>query len=229
MAARARKDSIMSGFRNSVALLAAGFGIAACATDTPGRPNLWNNRSVYSENQPVVEHTNYVFDVRAGGSGVSNAEIERLADWFESVQLRYGDRISIEDPTQSPEARADVARLVAQYGMLLSEGAPVTPGEVPPGAVRIVVRRASASVPGCPNYRQAAIPGSRNAMETNYGCATNSNLAAMIANPDDLVLGQQGNGSGDAATAAKAIRQYRDAPPTGAQGLEKSSTKQGGN
>jgi pilus assembly protein CpaD len=64
--------------------------------------------------------------------------------------------------------------------------------------------------------------------ESNFGCATNSNIAAMIANPNDLVLGQEGTISGDAATASKAIKQYREAQPTGAGGLQDVNTK-GGN
>ena len=43
-----------------------------------------------------------------------------------------------------------------------------------------------------------AIPASnrRSATGTNYGCAINSNLAAMIANPDDLVHGREASGQG---------------------------------
>jgi pilus assembly protein CpaD len=83
-------------------------------------------------------------------------------------------------------------------------------------------------VPGCPDWRESGDIGARVTTATNYGCAINSNLAAMIANPEDLVLGQTGEGGGDAATASKAIKQYRTAPPTGAGGLKEVSSK-GGN
>ncbi|MFN3389979.1 MAG: CpaD family pilus assembly lipoprotein, partial [Allosphingosinicella sp.] len=61
-----------------------------------------------------------------------------------------------------------------------------------------------------------------------YGCAVNTNLAAMIADPSDLVLGQEGSGIGDASTASKAIKVYRETPPTGTKGLKETVTR-GGN
>jgi pilus assembly protein CpaD len=59
---------------------------------------------------------------------------------------------------------------------------------------------------------------------SNYGCAVNSNLAAMVANPADLVLGRPGAETIDPATSAKAIDSYRKTPPTGASGLKAEST-----
>jgi pilus assembly protein CpaD len=48
----------------------------------------------------------------------------------------------------------------------------------------------------------------------------NSNIAAMIANPEDLIHGREGTGVGDTATAAKAIELYRATPPSGSKGLQ---------
>jgi pilus assembly protein CpaD len=45
----------------------------------------------------------------------------------------------------------------------------------------------------------------------------------MIADPNDLVLGQTGSSATDAATGSKAIRAYRDAAPSGAGGLKSES------
>jgi pilus assembly protein CpaD len=56
------------------------------------------NRSLYSMNQPVVERTNYTFDVSTGAGGLTYAEQRRLAGWFEAMDLRYGDRIALVDP-----------------------------------------------------------------------------------------------------------------------------------
>jgi pilus assembly protein CpaD len=62
---------------------------------------------------------------------------------------------------------------------------------------------------------------------SNYGCATNSNLAAMIADPEDLVRGKTGGPQVDAALSGKAIKAYREAQPTGVKGLKVEET--GGN
>ena len=49
----------------------------------------------------------------------------------------------------------------------------------------------------------------------------------MIANPEDLILGQDASTSGSATTATRAIRTYRERQPTGRQGLPAASTTQG--
>ena len=61
-----------------------------------------------------------------------------------------------------------------------------------------------------------------------YGCAVNGNLAAMIANPQDLVYGRDGSGLSDALTSTKAVDSYRNAVPTGTKGLQDITTSQKG-
>src|SRR3546814_2711319 len=90
--------------------------------------------------------------------------------------------------------------------MLLSDVAPVTAGSVPGGTVRIVVSRSVASVPGCPDWRDTQEADLNGGTSSNYGCAVNSNLAAMVANPQDLVLGQPGAVSRAPTEATKAIK-----------------------
>ena len=203
------------------AVLLAGASLAGCATTTPTASYEEPNRGVYSLNQPVVQRTDYVIDLQAYGSGLADAERARLGAWFQSLGLGYGDRLFVEDAGDAA-GREDVARVAAEYGLLVGDGAPVTAGEVQPGTVRVIVSRSSASVPGCPNWDR---PGGPSAMSSNYGCALNTNIAAMVADPADLVLGQEGSASGDAATASKAIRVYREAAPTGTKGLQDSKTR----
>jgi pilus assembly protein CpaD len=47
----------------------------------------------------------------------------------------------------------------------------------------------------------------------------------MVANPEDLVHGQEGSGVGDTRTASKAVIYYRSQPPSGTKGLQDISTK----
>ncbi len=216
----------MARFTNTAALLMAGLAVSGCGMNSRTSP-VHSNRSLYSENQPVVQRTDYVIDLATGGNGIPHAELGRLAEWYDTMGLRYGDRIAVDNPYGDAGVREDVARVTADYGLLLSDAAPITAGAVQPGLVRVVVSRTTASVPSCPNWRQARLPGAAVSTASEHGCATNSNLAAMIADPNDLVLGQEGAVSGDPATAVKAIKQYRDAQPTGANGIEKVTTSGG--
>ena len=189
----------------SMALITAlGLSVTACGSTTA-------NRSVYSERQPVVSKANFVLDLSAGNGGLSTSEQDRLAGWFDALELGYGDRVSIDDPSYSTSgvAKAAVEAIVASYGLLLSEKAPITEGNIPAGLMRVVVTRTSASVPGCPDFSHRSHTDFQARTSENYGCGTNSTMAAMIADPEDLIRGKNAADE-DQAQASKAIRAYRD-------------------
>jgi len=219
----------MSRFITLAAVSVLGLAAGGCATQSRGDLTPATNYGLYSLHQPVVEHTNFVFDLTTSGDRVPDTELERLSAWFGSIDIGYGDRVTIDEPRgyESAGARRDVARIAGRFGLLLADGAPVTERSVQPGTIRVVASRSSAHVPGCPEWSDPGID-SPVRTGTNYGCSLNSNLAAMIANPDDLVRGQDGSGQGSAATAGRAVRVYRDRPPTGAQPLPTTTTSRTG-
>ena len=200
--------------------LAPALAITACAATPTDRPA----KGLASVNVPVISRADYALDLSSPDGTVTGAEAARLDGWFRSMQLGYGDRVYVDGPSGFA-ARDDVARIAGQYGMLVSVGTPLTTGPVAPGMVRVVVTRTSASVPACPNWSKPSTPNYDNASMSNYGCAINGNMAAMIANPEDLVYGREGSGVGDTLTSSKAVEQYRKAVPTGQQGLKDISTK----
>jgi len=200
-----------------LALLATTASLSACGTP---------NRGMSSVHQPVVARTDYVFDMATPSSDrLSNDETARLAGWFDSVKLRYGDRVSVDAPGDYGMARPAVAAVVARYGLLLDETAPVTQGAIAPGAIRVVISRMNASVPSCPDWSRPASPNFGGDGISNYGCAINTNLAAMVADPEDLIRGRGTDGTVDTASATKAIKMYRTREPTGKGG--KTSAEQG--
>ena len=210
--------------RKLAGTLAASLSIALGACG--GYPT--ENRSLYSVRQPVVERTNFTLDVNTAGDGLPVSEQQRVAGWFEAMGLGYGDRIAIDDPTANPAVKEDLAALAGRHGLLVSEGSPVTAGYVEPGQARIVVTRSTASVPGCPDWSANNEANEYNATYPGYGCGVNSNLAAMVANPEDLISGQKGTGETVVTTSTKAIQTYRSQEPTGAGGLPEVSSNEGG-
>ena len=164
-------------------------------------------------NVPVVERSDYAFDLATAGGGLSAEDTARLDGWFRGLGLGYGDTVYL-DGAYAEAARPDIARVAGNYGLMVSPGAPVTAGRVPDGAVRVVVSRSRASVRGCPNWSAPSQPNYENHMHSNLGCAVNSNIVAMVANPSDLVHGRAGEPVSDAQTANKAIELYRNWPLT---------------
>ncbi len=209
--------------RNSliIALMASALAAPAIA-----KPQGEASKGLNPINVPVVTRSDYAFDAAAPDGSLSSSEMARLDAWLAGLGLGYGDHVYV-DSAYGGGARSDVARVVGRYGLLLSQGAPVSQGAVAPGSVRVVVSRTRASVPGCPNWSEKAQPNFGNHTMSNFGCAVNGNMAAMIADPQDLVWGRDPGSVGDADTASRAIRSYRNATPTGDGGLKDISTTKG--
>jgi pilus assembly protein CpaD len=143
------------------------------------------------------------------------------------MKLRYGDRIALDDPLQSSATREAVEELVGRYGLLINSEAPVTPGYVNAGSARVIITRAKAAVPNCPDWSAQSDVNLKNALSSNYGCATNGNLAAMVANPDHLLKGDASVGSTVVMSSTKAIDIFRQVSPSGGGGatIKSNSTK----
>lgn len=204
--------------RSKVILIALASSLAACNT-----PDL-ADKGLAAVNVPVVTSADYVFDAAAPDGALAPGEADRLNGWFQGLGVGYGDAIYV-DGAYADAARGQVAAIAGQYGMMVSQGAPVTAGAVTPGAVRVVVSRRRATVPNCPNWSLPSQPNYDNRNMSNFGCGVNSNIAAMVANPEDLIHGREGLGTGDVNTAARAVILYRSTPPSGEKGLQDISTK----
>lgn len=198
-------------------------GALALPLAVAGCGGIANNRTLYSVHQPVVEETSTAIDLVPVSAGLPDAETRRLATWLGGLRLRYGDRVTIDDAAGSEPARRAIAALVAHEGLMASATAPGALGAAP-GSVRVVVARARASVPGCPDWSAKSDFNFNNATSSNYGCATNGNLAAMIADPEHLLHGDEGADDAGAVRSRKAIELYRNAEPSGAKGLTQLPT-----
>ncbi|MEO6091782.1 MAG: CpaD family pilus assembly protein [Novosphingobium sp.] len=206
---------ILSKFRAG-RMLALPLALAGCG-------GVATNRSLYSVHEPVVERTRASLDLEAGPSGLSDAERGRLAEWLAAMHPGYGDHVTLDDGGGAEGARQDVATLLSAHGLALENGAP-SPSDVPPGVLRVVVTRARASVPGCPDWSAKNDSNPNNATSSNFGCAVNGNLAAMVADPEHLLKGADAGGGGRVYSGGKAIAAWRDAPPSGLAGLRHTST-----
>jgi pilus assembly protein CpaD len=213
-----------SPFRSAPKLAGAALALSLGLT-LAGCGGIATNASLDSIHQPVVEHVNYTMDVTTGPGGLSYPEQRRLAGWLDTMNLRYGDRLSIDDPLASEDTRAAVEALAARYGILMSADAPPTPGNISAGTARIIITRAKASVPSCPDWSSHNDFNPNNATSSNYGCAVNSNLAAMVADPEHLLRGANGGSDTTVMSASKAISSYREQKPTGQAGLKQNDTK----
>lgn len=213
-----KKDWTM---RSKLALLALVSALGGC-TATADLPD----RGVSAVNIPVVTTAEYVFDAAAPGGSLAPGEGQRLNAWFQNLGVGYGDSIYVDGDAGA--ARGQVAEIAGRYGLLIQAGAPLTAGAVEPGSVRVVVNRRRAVVPNCPNWERGNQPNYLNRSFPGLGCAVNSNYAAMVADPVDLIHGREGTGVPSPETVSKSVEAYRKATPTGGKALQAVNTK-GGN
>jgi len=184
------------------------------------------NRSLDNVHQPVVQHSNYTFDLTPmPQGGLDPVQQHRLNDWFAGLGLKYGDHISLDDPADTGATHVAVEAVAGKFGLILDSTAPVTEGTIAPGYARVVVSRAFASVPGCPDWSAKSDANYENATSKNYGCAISTNMAAMVANKEDLIHGQSGAGNTVVLTNTKAIDAYRLKAVSGTEKLKQLSTQ----
>lgn len=174
-----------------IGVLCAALALGACIPRTAQ----WSGTEPVKRNQ--VELVRLAHDVRfpADGATLSPAQATAIANFLESVELRYGDRLAL-DLGQDDEGRvspANLARAKAIRDHLASLGldlatAPVDRGAAPDAdTVRLLVERYVVTLPPCPDWRQPAYPNYNNAPTSNVGCANVTALGMMVANPRDLV------------------------------------------
>lgn len=216
--------------RHNLSRSTTGALVLSLAIALSGCSSTPENQSLNSVHQPVIERNSYVFDVETlPNGGMSPAEQRRLSGWFETLGLKYGDKITVDDPLKSKATMAAVDAVAGRWGLIVdTAAAPVTAGYVAAGATRIIVTRTTASVPGCPDWHQKSDFTMTNRTSSNYGCAVNSNLAAMVADKEHLVKGATGSGETTVMSSTKAIDSFRKAPPSGESGLKGGATSEGG-
>ncbi len=181
------------------------------------------NRSMESVHQPVVTHESYAYDVQVGSDGrLTSTEGQRLNGWLRSISLGYGDHVALGTDAYGPAVNDQIGALLAEYGLLLDAKPLVVSGAANNGFLRVTVRRAVASVPGCPDWSTKQ-ENYGTALSSNFGCGVNSNLAAMMANPEDLVRGQIADSDLRTATSTRAIMTYQKKEPTGSGDLKTMS------
>ncbi len=185
---------------------AASITLAGCAAGSMGT----TNTSMYSVHQPVVERSSYAIDLNSNGNGIAMSEQTRLGEWFDAMQLGYGDRVSIDAGSGYVDAGATsmVSRAAADRGVLIDGMVPVSAGQVPAGMFRVIVMRSKATVPSCPDFSTDHDRNYNASNHSNHGCSMNSNLAAMIADPEDLVQGRDDKRL-DTNRGKKAVDAYR--------------------
>jgi pilus assembly protein CpaD len=155
---------------------------------------------------PTVSVDQVTHNLYFANNRISGPEEAALMAFLRTVGPRFADRISIEDanPENADERVAALTKILGRMGVgvaAVKRGA-----DLSPGAARIVVSRASVTPDQCPDWNDETLITYKGAASSNYGCATRSNLARMVADPTDMLEGRPLSGQGGATVAEPVAR-----------------------
>jgi pilus assembly protein CpaD len=198
--------------RNTVTFLlaAAALLVAGCA------PQNTRELAAQSPKTNDVKLTSLTHPVRfPPGSGIlGEAESRDLSAFLASEGEHYGSNIAlIEGDSRnvklSAQRRSSIERVLERQGLKATQVSPApTPPSETDNVITVKIDRYTVTPPTCPDWSNPRADGFANTPPSNFGCATTTNLALMVANPGDLVRGAPMGGA-DATFAARGVELYR--------------------
>lgn len=210
-------------------MLAVGLGVAACSDQRTSESLRTGsiNMTDYKQRHPIIlaEGTE-TLDVPVGmvSSKLSERLAHAVAVFAAQSRLQGASGITILIPDGSPNA-ATASRMAREVAAAIERGGVSrrailrqtyeTSDADENAPIRVAYTRMKAMVPHrCGVWPdQIGIGNNANVDDYNFGCATQSNIAAMVANPSDLVT-PAGEDPVDATRRSAIIGSYRKGEAT---------------
>ena len=198
-------NSVAAAARRGFALLGLGLALAGC--ETPGQ----EARSImfdYRAHHPIAlvekERTLDVF-VGSTRDGLTPDQRAEVLAYAQTWRREGSGNFIIEQPSGTRNSRAAAIALTEIRSILASSGIPAAAVKVRHyriadrntlAVIRINYPHLAAQAGPCGRWPDNLGPGDdanhfENIQYWNFGCASQRNLAAMVANPTDLVKGEK--------------------------------------
>lgn len=199
---RSHKNAFESGLRPvamrvMIATVVAA-GLAGCRDEYGGHRFVgWEAPATVAERHPIVvdkESSSLDVAVSTHASGLNDFQKVQVAEFIGQYRHEGVGRISVQTPSGTANEGAAYRVVSDVKGLLRGAGIPSSAVDVqayhagggkPP--VKLSFVRYVAHGPDCGKWPTNLVDEPRNQNYWNFGCAQQHNLAAMIANPRDLV------------------------------------------
>jgi pilus assembly protein CpaD len=182
--------------------------LAGCDTTSPDPAEISDARP---PKQNRVEFVTLDHDINfaRGTRTVAAGEVAGLSNFLRDNAVGSGDTVTVDSAKEASSlAAARQAAVFAELKALHIHAAPAPATTQVANAVRIHVAHAVVTAPQCPDWSKPEADDSDNSPSSNFGCATEANLAAMVANPADLAKGRS-SATADGAVLARGVELYR--------------------
>ena len=193
--------------------LGAAASLAACAARGPADPHVAQTPLTPTERfAPVVTSSPDQILLAAHAAGLSPAQTAAVASLVTRWRATGGGPIVIRPPAGTGAEGYRMAAAVQTR--LAAEGVGdglirVEPGDdAGGGAIVVAFNSYAADGPRCGRDWKSFTQSSDNTANSNFGCATTANLAAMIANPADLAAPRPEDPA-DAGRRQNVLTKYR--------------------
>jgi pilus assembly protein CpaD len=194
--------------------------LAACANAVNGPEDVFSPQARF----PItVEPAMQTLAVPYGGPGAGMDP--NMHGQFQKFVRNYSDggvgAISVSAPRGFDAGAREFANRVSAQGVERSKiliSVDETPARDMPEIIISYIRYAALPT-ACGDWSSNLGHTAANHTSPNFGCATQANLAAMVADPRDLVT-PAGSGPSDAGRALMVLDKYRKGEPTGATKAE---------
>ena len=218
---------------SGIAVLALGvIALAACAP----RTSYWSPVEAPKKNRVTWAEFHHPVQFPGTSTTLTKAEQEELLRFLHRVGRGQGVKIMLAGgPAEN--ARLSLRRETALADFLRERGYRVSLGEQPtgPGAggARVTVGRHVVKPPNCPDWSKPATGDPANQVSSNFGCATETNLGLMVADPGVLLRGVDQMAPADGEAVTVGIKNYREGNiekpiPITSIDLESGLRKEGG-
>lgn len=186
--------------------------LAACAHEGPPPPAFNPGLDTIYRAQVSFTTTEHVLKLANGT--INPPEADALVTFLRLAGVSVTDRITLvaADPVHADDLRDQVNRVLGRFGLDIGDVYYVK-GQSRDIA-RLVVSHGIVTLPSCGHFERTGAVNWRNEASPNYGCASRNNLAAMVANPGDLVSGVP-HGLPDASLVAKPLENWEASEQSG--------------
>jgi pilus assembly protein CpaD len=210
-----------------VATLAALFALAACDTPFPETQNEFMPVSS-SDRFPIeVAKGPVKFDVPTDKGALNTQQKDVIVRFAQQAKSNYASTVHVRRPSGGGRGAA-VASAIER--ILIKQGLPnsmIVQGTYPGDAHAPVVVsyiRTWAVTQECGNWDEDLAITYSNAGYDNFGCSVQNNVAAMVANPNDLVMPRTEDPS-DPMRRSTVLNKYREGVPTNTQPPEQQQVQ----
>ena len=149
-----------------------------------------------------VQRLSSSLDLAVAGASLNADQADQLDRFLSRQGNLFNLRVTVASQANNDGLGA-VENFLIDRGVRPSHIARAAGSSSAPGTVEIVTEHYVSAPPSCPDWSHSNILDNANSNSSNYGCATASNLAHMVADPRDLVVGRSlAPAPGSAAAAA---------------------------